>query len=106
MASDSGSHNKNSQNTVPAPHGYTRLTDAGGKTYLVPDFILPAATFSATSEDKKAAIDASQMRAGVSIVSLSFCRTFAVTVARICHTVDAYTEGAFNCGISGNSGEN
>jgi hypothetical protein len=82
------------------------LTDAGGKTYLVPDFILPAVTFSATSEDKKAAIDASQMHAGVSIVSLSFCHTFAVTVAGVCRTVDMYTEGAFNCGRSGNSGEN
>jgi hypothetical protein len=106
MASDSGSSNKNSENTVPTPLGHTRLTDAGGKTYLVPDFILPAATFSATSEDKKAAIDASRMRAGVSFVSLSFCRTFAVTIAGVCRTVDAYTQGAFNCGRSGNGAEN
>jgi hypothetical protein len=104
MASDSGSSIKNSQNTVPTPLGYTRLTDAGGKTYLVPDFILPAATFSATSEDKKAAIDASRMRAGVSFFSLSFCRTFAVTIAGVCRTVDAYTQGTFNCGRSGSSG--
>jgi hypothetical protein len=82
------------------------LTDGGGKTYLVLDFILPAATFSATSEDKKAAIDASRMRVGVGFFSLSFCRMFAVTVAGVCQTVDAYTQGAFNCGRSGNGAEN
>jgi hypothetical protein len=106
MASDSGSYNKNSQNNVPAPLGYTRLTDAGGQTYLVPDFILPAATFSATSEDRKAAIDASQMRVGVSFFSLFFCRAFSVTVAGVCRTVDAYTQGAFHCGKSGSYGDN
>jgi hypothetical protein len=86
MASETGLYNKNSQNTVPAPPGYTRLTDAGGQIYLVPDFILPAAKFSETIEDKKASIDVSRTRPGVNIFSLSFCRKVAASVARLCRS--------------------
>jgi hypothetical protein len=84
MASESGLYNKNSQNTVPAPPGYTRLTDAGGQIYLVPDFILPAAKLSEKIEDKKAAIDVSRTRPGVNILFLSFCRNFSASVAIVC----------------------
>jgi hypothetical protein len=75
------------------------MTDESGETYLVPNFILPAARFSAAVEDKKAGIDLSQAP-GVShfsftIPNAAVCRKFPALLAA--HLRHRHVCG-FNCG--------
>jgi hypothetical protein len=74
MAPNSGLDDETLQQTCSTPVGYTRLTDQSGKTYLVPDFILPAAKFAAAVEEQKADINISQAPGGVSHFSHFNCR--------------------------------
>ena len=60
MASNSGA------GEILSKPGHTRLFDENGEAYIVPNFILPAAKFTAAAEDKKAEdIDIFRSRDGV-----------------------------------------